>query len=370
MGSSENLRAEFSGLHMKRQELLQRSSTLLGRFVYEVKVLNAIGLFDINTIAEDFLIPIFTIVFKCPELRNQNHIQMNFPAVDLGCNSSRTSIQITSESSSNKICETLEKFKSHNLSSDFDRLYVYVITERQKSYTSRKLIEASDNLSIEFAPASNILDFHDLAKLLNELTNEQLEQINGHLEDEFTKRDEHLQFRGNLDAFLAVNQQKIEDEKRTKKYIPSVFVEISETKEEMRYFANPMFFYRKIDADLRRIDLVHFNELLGMAKIEPVANNLGEITGLEVPNNLSEVRTRLVQISTALETIQEHVSPLSWFGDRAEQYVPSDYLTGYWDVFCINIQSSPRQDLFAYRHGGARKNKLHLRFDRKSIQGI
>jgi hypothetical protein len=325
---------------MTRQELLQRSSTLLARFAYEVKVANAMGLFDINTVAEDFLIPIFAIAFNCPNLRNQNRIQMNFPAVDLGCQTSRIAVQITSDSSSSKVCETLEKFESHGLSRDFDSIYVYVITERQKSYTSQKLKEAANSLSIKFDPSSDILDFQDLAKMLGEFTNEQLEHINGHLEAEFTKSDAKLQFRSNLDAFLGVSQQKIEDEKRTKKYIPSVFVETSETKEEMRYFANPMFFYRKIDDDLRRINLAHFNELLGMAKIEPVVDNLREITNLTVPNSLSELRVRLVQQSTALEAIQEHVSPFSWYGDRAERFSPSDYLTGYWEVFRHSIESS------------------------------
>ena len=325
---------------MTRQELLQRSSTLLGRFAYEVKVANAMGRFDINTIAEDVLIPIFAIAFNCPDLCNQNRIQMNFPAVDLGCATSRTSIQITSDSSSSKVRETLEKFDSHGLGSDFDSLYVYVITERQKSYTSPKLTEAANNLSIEFAPSSNILDFHDLAKKLGELTNKQLEHINRHLEVEFKKTDATLQFRNNLDAFLGVSQQKIEDEKRTKKYIPSVFVETSETKEEIRYFANPMFFYRKIDDDLRRIDLAHFNELLGMAKIEPVEDNLRNIKALEAPNSLSELRARLVQQNTALASLQEHVSPFSYFGDRAKRFAPNEYLTNYWEVFRISIESN------------------------------
>ncbi|MBU1054443.1 MAG: SMEK domain-containing protein [Proteobacteria bacterium] len=325
---------------MTRQELLQRSSTLLGRFAHEVKVANAMGLFDINKVAEDFFIPIFAIAFNCPDLCNQNRIQMNFPAIDLGCKTSRTSIQITSDSSSSKVVETLEKFESHGLGNDFDSLYVYVITERQKSYTSQKLTEAANSLSIEFDPSSDILDFQDLAKMLGELTNEQLENINGHLEVEFKKTDATLQFRSNLDAFLAVSQQKIEDEKRTKKYIPSVFVETSETKEEMRYFANPMFFYRKIDDDLLRIDLSHFNELLCMAKIKPVADNLREINTLEAPNSLSKLRARLVQQSTALEAIQEHVSPFSWYGDSAKRFKPTDYLTGYWKVFQYNIESN------------------------------
>ncbi len=312
----------------------------MGRFAHEVKVANAIGLFDINTVAEDFLIPVFKIAFDCPDLRNQNRIQMNFPAVDLGCETSRTSIQITSDSSSGKVLETLEKFESHNLSSDFDSLYVYVITERQNSYTSQKLTEAASKLSIKFDKSTNILDYRDLAKKLGELTSKQLERINEHLEEAFRQTDANLHFRNNLDEFLGVSQQKIENEKRTKKYVPSVFVETSKTKEEMRYFANPMFFYRKIDDDLRRIDLAHFNELLGMAKIGPVADNLREITTLEAPNSLSELRARLVQQSTALEAIQEHVSPFSWYGDRAERFATSDYLTGYWKVFQYSIQSN------------------------------
>ncbi len=324
---------------MTRQELLQRSSYLLGRFAYEVKVANAMGHFDINTLAEDFLIPVFKIVFNCPNLQNQNRIQMNFPAVDLGCKTSRISIQITSDSSSSKVCKTLEKFKSHNLSDDFDILYVYVITERQNSYTSEKLAEAAYKLPFKFDASTNILDFRGLAKMLNELTTEQLECINAHLEDGFRKTDANLKFRNNLDEFLEVSQQKIEDEKRTKKYIPSVFVETSATKEEMRYFANPMFFYRKIDDDLRRIDLAYFNELLGMAKVEPIADNLHEITILKAPNTLPELREHLLQQSTALESIQEKISPFSWYGEGTERFAPSDYSTGYWEVFRVGIES-------------------------------
>ena len=330
---------------MTRQELLQQSSTLLGRFVHEVKVSNAMGLFDINTISEDFLIPIFKIAFDCPDLCNQNRIQMNFPAVDLGCKTSRISIQITSDSSSSKVWETLEKFESHNLNNDFNILYVYVITEKQNSYSSQKLTEAANKLSIKFDTSTNILDYRDLAKKLSELTNKQIERINEHFEEEFRQADASLKFHSNLEAFLSVSQQKIEDEKRTKKYIPSVFVETSETKEEMRYFANPMFFYRKIDDDLRRIDLAHFNELLSMAKIEPVADNLREIATLKVPNNLPELRTRLAQQNTAIAAFQEHVSPFSWYGERAQRFAPNNNFTGYWKVFqcSVRLRRSPRK---------------------------
>ncbi|PSU95696.1 SMEK domain-containing protein [Photobacterium kishitanii] len=325
---------------MTRQELLQQSSAFLGRFAHEVKVANAMGQFDINTIAEDFLIPILAITLKCPDLRNQNRIRMNFPAVDLGCDRSRISIQITSDPSSSKVCETLKKFDSYNLSCDFDKIYVYVITERQKSYTSKELIKSVKNLSINFEPSNDILDYNDLAKLLNELNNKDLEYINEHLKAEFERADDNLQFRSNLDEFLRVNQLKIEDEKRTKKYIPSVFVETSEIKDEMRYFANPMFFYRKIDDDIRRINWVNFNELLRKAKVDPIVESLVEIIPSELPCSLYKLQERLQIQSDKFEVIQKNLSLFSWYGEQKERFVPKNDLLGYWKVFKYSIESS------------------------------
>ncbi|TOI86600.1 hypothetical protein CGI50_24250, partial [Vibrio parahaemolyticus] len=159
---------------MNQQELLTRINALLGRFAYEVKVSNATGLFDINIIAEDFLIPILSVVLECPELKNQNRVQMNFPAVDLGCDRSRTSIQITSDPSSPKICKTLKKFQEHNLHTHFDNLYVYVITERQKTYLSKILDAEINSLPIQFDVNDNILDYKNLAEKISGLSNEKL----------------------------------------------------------------------------------------------------------------------------------------------------------------------------------------------------
>lgn len=324
---------------MTRLDLLQKLSSLLGRFAHEVMVANAMGQFDINRIAEDFLIPILGIAFGCPDLRNQNRIQMNFPAVDLGCTTSRTSIQITSDPSSEKILETLNKFETHNLQKDFDKLFVYVITERQRLYTSKKLAEKIDGFPIKFNASNCILDFWGLAKLCESLTNEQLEQITAHLEGEFKRADANLQFRRNLDAFLEVSQKKIENEKASKKYIPSIFVETSETKEYMRYFANPMFFFRKIDNDLSRINIDHFNELLSLSKIAPIAEDIRALAGIEEPKNLDDLKKRFTQQRHTLEAVQTQVSPFSWYAEE-KRFKPSDYLTGYWEVFRHSIVSS------------------------------
>lgn len=325
---------------MNQQELLIRINALLGRFAYEVKVSNATGLFDINIIAEDFLIPILSVVFECPELKNQNRVQMNFPAVDLGCDRSRVSIQITSDPSSSKICKTLKKFQEHNLHTHFDNLYVYVITERLKTYQSKLLDDEINTFPIKFDVKDNILDYKGLAERIGRLSDEQLGLIKSHLESAFNKVDSNLRFRKDLTKFINVSQKKIEDEKRSRKYIPSVFVETSEVKDYVRYFTNPIFFYRKIDYDLQRINIEHFNNILEMAKVEPLEIDIKDAVCLPEPNNLTELNDRLLKQKEIIEKFKDVITPFSWQSNVNNKYTPRTDLKDYWKVFKFNVESS------------------------------
>lgn len=325
---------------MNSLELLTRINTLLGRFAYEVRVSNAIGMFDINTIAEDFLIPILSVVLDCPELKNQNRVKMNFPAVDLGCDKSRTSIQITSNPSSPKICKTLKKFQEHKLHTHFDKLYVYVITERQKTYQSSILDAEIARLSIQFNTEKHILDYKDLAKKIGELSCENQTIIKNHLESAFNKIDQNLQFRNNLTEFISVSQKKIVDEKKSKKYIPSVFVETSEIKDNVRYFVNPLFFYRKIDYDLQNINFEHFNNALAMAKVESLGIDIKDTVCFPVPNSLMELNKRLLKQQEIIEKFLNVLSPFSWRSNKSNKYTPTADLQDYWKVFKLNIESN------------------------------
>ena len=324
---------------MTREKLLHRSGEFLARLVYEVKVSNAMERFDINTVAEDFLIPILAIAYSCPDLANLNRIKRNFPAVDLGCETSRIAFQVTSDPSSSKFRESLEKFESHDLSAKFDALFIYVLTEKQRSYTSQSLSKAAEALSVPFELSKNILDFRDLAEKFGELSDASLQKVCEHLESAFGRADSGLKFRDNLEAFLSVSQSQIEDEKRTKKYIPAIFVETSETKEEMRYFANPLFFCRKIDDEIDLLNLDRFNHSLGLAKINPISSDLSAIKSLPEPGDLLELQSRLRQQAAALESIQAGLKPYSWSADKSERFQPSDFITGYWRVLRHDIES-------------------------------
>lgn len=323
---------------MRRQELLTKSSGLLARFAYDVRVKNSMGLFDINTIAEDLLVPVFSVVFDCPDLQNQNKIQMNFPAVDLGCSKSRISLQITSDGSSGKALKTVEKFEEHGLGSEFDRLLIYVLTEKQASYSSKKLAQAATDCSIDFSPERDILDYQNLSHLLSELPEEKLEAVADMLDVFFAAEDTGRKFRAELNAFLEVSVKKIEDEKTSKKYIPSVFVETTKTKEEMRYFANPLFFCEKIDDALSDFDLVEYNRILQLSHMQPINFDLATTISSPYPNTLSDLFGRLATQLDGISQMKAHLLPYTHEGQAEKTFGSHDYLSGYWEVFRHSLE--------------------------------
>ena len=108
----------------------------------------------------------------------------------------------------------------------------------------------------------------------------------------------------------------------------------------MRFFAHPLFFYRKTDEELERFNLEQLNELLKLARIDKVEGDLKAIAALPVPQNLPELRDRLSVQQGEISNVKKQVFHFSWYGESADRYMPKDYLTGYWTVFQHNVESS------------------------------
>lgn len=128
---------------------------------------------DINKISENILIPIFSEVYGYQNLKNLNHSEReNYPSVDLGDDLLRVSIQVTSTSNSEKIKETLQKFIEHELYRKYDRVIIYILTEKQKTYPAHSF-NAITRGKISFDIDKDILDYRDL---LNEISTFQVEK--------------------------------------------------------------------------------------------------------------------------------------------------------------------------------------------------
>lgn len=170
---------------MNRQIALNRISQLLSRFSEQVKLLNKAGKYDINTHAENVLIPILNEVYDL-ELENANKKVKNADSIDLIDKKNRTSFQVTSTSSSTKIKNTLKQFKKSKKEKDFDTLFIYNISEKQKSYSGKGFDEILDGV-ISFKVDEHIIDHADLYREIDLLNSQpKIETVLNILEKEFS----------------------------------------------------------------------------------------------------------------------------------------------------------------------------------------
>ncbi|GGE38122.1 hypothetical protein GCM10007276_14420 [Agaricicola taiwanensis] len=325
---------------MNRDDHLNNIAKHFGRLTHEIRALNAIGRFDINSVAEDFLIPVLKVAFTCPDLRNQNEILMNFPAVDLGCRTTRISFQVTTDASSGKVEKTLKKFHEHDLDKLFNCVYILALTEKQSAYKAGALACSIADLTIPFNPTEHIIDVTDLLSQTRRLDTSDLERIDAYLASGWAERDRNVRFREQLDKFLKFSTNKIELEKRSRKYIPSIFVETHSTKEEVRLFANPLFFYRKIQDNLLRLDYSHLNSRMRIAREPEFVLDLDQALLTETPSTFAELKDWLDRVGEAVARELAKVRPLSWRRDEGEEpYQPVNGNTPEWEIVRFPAES-------------------------------
>lgn len=158
---------------MNRQSYINEIIKYSSRFVEEVKQYNSVGLYDINIHAENFLIPVLNKTLDL-ELENLNvSNKKNYPSIDLADFKNRVGIQISSTSTTKKVTDTLNKFINHSLYEFFDVVYIFFISDKQKTYPSEKI----NNLAtphLQFDVNEHILDSSDLVRRLSNLSLEKL----------------------------------------------------------------------------------------------------------------------------------------------------------------------------------------------------
>ncbi len=158
---------------MNLQESQDRIGKLMLKFVDEVRIANAMGKRDINCISENALIELFSKIYGHTYLKNLNVSDgSNYPAIDLGDKEARIAYQITATPGSQKIKRTLEKFVAHKLYEEYDRLVIYILTEKQSRYTGQGFEEIIQG-KFSFDKDQDILDYRDL---LNEISGFSLEE--------------------------------------------------------------------------------------------------------------------------------------------------------------------------------------------------
>lgn len=118
---------------MKRKDLINEVSRLLSYLKANIENDNALGLNDINKIAEDVIIPIFNEVYDTQFFNLNKSEYDNFPGVDIA--NGKIAYQITSSSTIEKVKDTLLTYLKYDLHQQFDEIKIFILTKKQRSYS-------------------------------------------------------------------------------------------------------------------------------------------------------------------------------------------------------------------------------------------
>lgn len=152
---------------------------MLNNFKSQVQTFSALGLSNINKHSENFLKRILNLIYDY-ELENLNKGKSNYPGLDLGDTGEGIAFQITATRKSEKIDDTLVTCLKYNHYNTFKEVNVFILTNKQSSYTIKTVTEPH----FTFSPEKNIKDFNDLFKDIEHLAPTKMKALHDYIESE------------------------------------------------------------------------------------------------------------------------------------------------------------------------------------------
>ena len=140
--------------------------------------------YDINHDCENFYCGLLNLLWN-KQFVNQNTVKRNNAGVDLADDSARIAVQVTSETSADKIQRTLNKIVSHNLRSKYDEVFVLYIDSKPKFDKDRKnAVEFTflDNGEI-YDDEKYLIDVQDLLHEIEPLNASQMKPIADYIKE-------------------------------------------------------------------------------------------------------------------------------------------------------------------------------------------
>lgn len=156
---------------MGRKDLIDTINTYACLFVYQIKSLSAMGLYDINIHAENLFIPILNIVFNL-ELKNANQFKKNFPAIDLVDEKKGIAFQLTKTPTQGRVMDVLKGFVSNNLHKQYSTLYIFITSEKQEYNIEKidKIVQGNFNFDVK----THVFDYRDLLRRISFINSDEV----------------------------------------------------------------------------------------------------------------------------------------------------------------------------------------------------
>lgn len=168
--------------------LLKEISSSLAKLRAYVEIVNTINFYDINIVAEDFFAGLLNLVYDI-ELKNINHTEKNASSIDLGDDSKRLSVQVTSDNTSTKISHSIDEFIEDKWYEKYDRLIVFML-KNKKNYSTN--FDTKGKFS--FSKKGDILDINDLITIISNFSVEKLKKIDEYLSQEFVDKEQRVPY--------------------------------------------------------------------------------------------------------------------------------------------------------------------------------
>ncbi|MCG3693324.1 SMEK domain-containing protein [Aliarcobacter butzleri] len=151
----------------KRKDIIEEIIYALNLIKLNIKSFSKLSLYDLNIYSEDFFCKLLNIINDF-NLKNLNIKDKNSVAIDLADLEQSICYQVTSDSSSSKIKNTIQKFEKYKLYHTYKKLFILVINDKKTYRTTFKT-----NGEYQFKN-NQILDLNDLIEIIKSLDHEKI----------------------------------------------------------------------------------------------------------------------------------------------------------------------------------------------------
>lgn len=297
---------------MNQSEAVEEISKALTHLTYQVAQENFAGFFTKNRILEDLLLPAFAIVFQAPQLRNLNATGQNNAFLDLGDDDARVGVQVTTEQDASKITDTLQGVIDTELYNKYDRVIIFMLRHVRTKFKSTTELKWSTicGTKLTFKRDRDIIALPQLLSLVSARPFPEILKIR----DLFARSILGQEFVDVLGATCRITRSHLAYEKRTKRYIPSVFIETRETKQFCRCFCHPVLFFQRTLESGEQLNLRYWNTFLDEAGLAPLP--LPDFGSVKNEGTLAGVQAAASMVSQSFEPIR---NTLASYKDREQR---------------------------------------------------
>jgi hypothetical protein len=169
----------------KRKEALDTITESLAWIRASCELRGLLGFFDNHIVSNYFFCRVLNTLHNL-DLKEMDLIQSNYPAIDLGDTTNKTSFQVTSDESKPKIQYTLDKFMEKKLNKQYDHLTVLIIGKRQQTYKRLKVPKG-----LSFDKKKNIIDLKGLMSEIRKAKTPVLERLATVFHEEIGEAKKH-----------------------------------------------------------------------------------------------------------------------------------------------------------------------------------